>query len=87
MNQKIAFYIIFAYSFLTIVEADDIQVLDNFDYGGMAYGSEDLIVDYATLASDPKDDLPASFTICSSNHLKFLTSVQYFFQLCNPVYS
>ena len=28
---------------------DTIQLLDNFKYGGMVFGSEDLIQDYATL--------------------------------------
>ena len=60
---------------------DTIPVLDNFKYGGMVFGSEDLIQDYATLATDPTGDLPKAFTICSSVHVKFVTTAQYFFQL------
>ena len=70
--------------FLTIVKAsksEELIILDNFDYGGMTYGTEDQMVDYALLSLGRKMDLPPSFTICSSIHMNFMTTANFFFQL------
>ena len=81
MKQNNLFCLFYFLLSLKLVTSDAIKILDNFNYGGMAWGAEELIVDYATLASDPTSDLPTTFTICSSIHIKFLVSSQYFFQL------
>ena len=60
---------------------EELVVFDNFDSGGMDYGSEDKMVDYSLLALDKKMDLPSSFTICSSVHVNFMISNIYFYQL------
>ena len=60
---------------------EELVVFDNFDSGGMDYGSEDKMVDYSLLAIDKKMDLPSSFTICSSVHVNFMISNIYFYQL------
>ena len=62
-------------------KSEDLIIFDNFEFGGMDYGSEDKMVDFALLALDKKMDLPSSFTICSSAHLNFLTSDIFFYQL------
>ena len=62
-------------------KSEDLIVFDNFDYGGMEFGSEENVVDFATLANDRTMDLPPSFTVCSSVHLNFMTSGVYFYQL------
>ena len=80
MKQKSFLYLCFSFS-LSLVSSEEILILDNFKYGGLTFGSEDVVVDYASLASDPKGELPTTFTICSSVHVKFVTTCQYFFQL------
>ena len=62
-------------------KSEDLIIFDNFEFGGMDFGSEDKMVDYALLAFDKKMDLPSSFSICSSAHLNFLTSNIFFYQL------
>ena len=62
-------------------KSEDLIVFDNFDYGGMEFGSEENVVDFATLANDRTMDLPPSFTVCSSVHSNFMTSGVYFYQL------
>ena len=63
------------------VNARDILVLDNFEYGGAIYGTRSDMADYVTLAKDPNLKLPSSFTICSSIKIKFLLTAQPFFIL------
>ena len=60
---------------------EDLVVLDNFGNGGVEYGSEEKMVDYAVLEIDRKMNFPMSFTICSSVHLHFMTSAIFFFQI------
>ena len=62
-------------------KSGDLIIFDNFEFGGVDFGPEDNIGDYAFLASDKNLDLPSSFTICSSAHLNFVTSFVFFYQL------
>ena len=62
-------------------KSEDLIIFDNFDHGELDFGSEEKMVDYAILAIDRKMDLPSSFTICSSVHLNFMTSMISFYQL------
>ena len=50
----------------TLAYATPISVIDGIGDGGLVYGAEELITDYASLATEPTSDLPPAFTICSS---------------------
>ena len=67
------FSAIFLLSSVRLSESEDLIIFDNFDHGSYVLGGEEDMVDYAVLSVDRKMDLPKSFTICSSLHLKFLT--------------
>ena len=69
----------------TLVHATSISVVDGIGEGGPAFGAEELITDWASLATDPPSDLPPAFTICSSVSVNNKTSVleQVFWQLLN----
>ena len=69
----------------TLVHATPISVVDGIGEGGPAFGAEELITDWASLATEPPSDLPSAFTICSSVSVNNKTSVleQVFWQLLN----
>ena len=81
MNYFLAYFVVFVHVYITPVVSEDIKALDNCKHGGMKFGSEDSVIDYASLAADPLGDLPEKFTICSSIHVKYVTTSRYFFQL------
>ena len=59
--------------FLNLAETRKaLRYFSNFELEKIpVYGEEHLIKDYVTLANDPKANLPHTFTICSSIHIKF----------------
>ena len=59
----------------------ELVVFDNFEDGAWVWGPGENMVDYAVLGFDRKMDLPSSFTICSSVHFNFMTSIISFYQL------
>ena len=61
-------------SFTKITNGKSLVYYSNFKFETVIYGPEDAIVDYITLADDPKENLPESYTICSSVFVKFATS-------------
>ena len=67
----------------TLMYATPISVVDGIGEGGLAFGAEELITDYASLATEPTSDLPPAFTICSSVSVNNKTTVleQNFWQL------
>ena len=48
------------------VGAEPISVFDGIGDGSLVFGGEDLIKDFASMATKPTSDLPEVFTICSS---------------------
>ena len=71
----------FLFSIVRESKFEDLIIFDNFNDGIWAIGTEGKMVDHAVLALDKKMNLPSSFTICSSVHLNFMTSIIFFFQL------
>ena len=71
------------FALLTIVALHSSSGLQMINTGlGLPLSStEELISDFATLAEDPKADLPTSFTICSSVSTMAFTSALSFFQV------
>ena len=63
--------------------AEKLKYLDNFgDDGTLLLGrTENPLIGYATLASEPEEELANEFTVCSSIYSKFRTSATSFFQL------
>ena len=61
-------------SFTKITNGKSLVYYSNFKFEPVIFGQEDVIVDYITLADDPKENLPESYTICSSVFVKFATS-------------
>ena len=59
----------------------ELVVFDNFEDGAWVWGPGENMVDYAVLGFDRMMDLPSSFTICSSVHFNFMTSIISFYQL------
>ena len=81
MKESLFLCVICLLSSVRQITPEELKVFDNYDHGVIGYGPEEVVVDYASLVSDPAGDFPDSFTICSSVHLKFLTTIQPFFQL------
>ena len=50
----------------TLAYATPISVVDGIGEGGLVFGAEELITDWASLATEPLSHLPPAFTICSS---------------------
>ena len=67
----------------TLAYANPISVIDGIGEGGLVFGAEELITDWASLATEPPSHLPPAFTICSSVSVNNKTSVleQPFWQL------
>ena len=66
------------------VRAEPISVFDGIGDGSLVFGGEDLIKDFASLATKPTSDLPEVFTICSSLStlsMKGSTPDRFFWQL------
>ena len=58
-----------------------LQYYSNFNDGKLLFGIESTIVDYVTLANDPKEKLPNDFTICTSLYIKYMTTKNNIFEL------
>ena len=58
-----------------------LQYYSNFNDGKLLFGIESTIVDYVTLANDPKENLPNDFTICTSLYIKYMTTKNNIFEL------
>ena len=67
----------------TLAYATPISVVDGIGEGGLVFGAEELITDWASLATEPLSHLPPAFTICSSVSVNNKTSnlEQSFWQL------
>ena len=67
----------------TLAYATPISVVDGIGEGGLVFGAEELITDWASLATEPLSHLPTAFTICSSVSVNNKTSnlEQSFWQL------
>ena len=67
----------------TLACATPISVVDGIGEGGLVFGAEELITDWASLATEHNSDLPPAFTICSSVSVNNKTTVleQNFWQL------
>ena len=61
-------------SLTNITNGKSLIYYSNFKFETTVFGPEDLIVDYLTLAHDPKENLHDSYTICSSVFVKFVTT-------------
>ena len=57
----------------TLAYATPISVVDGIGEGGQVF-EEELITDWASLATEPNSDLPPVFTICSSVSVNNKTS-------------
>ena len=57
-----------------IANGKSLTYYSNFKFETTVFGPEDLIVDYLTLAHDPKRNLPQSYTACSSVFVKYVTT-------------
>ena len=64
---------IFTY-FTIIVHGNKLKYYSNFKFEKLLFGEEDVVVDYLTLAEDPKGNLPESYTTCSSLFVEFATT-------------
>ena len=62
-------------------KSHNMETLDNFNEGNMVLGPETDMQDFATLSNDPTENLPASFTICSSFFMKYTTGRKCFVTL------
>ena len=62
------------FTFVTIANGKKLKYYSNFKFEKIVYGPEDVVVDYLTLAVDPKGNLPESYTACSSVFAKFVTT-------------
>ena len=65
---------LFIFTFVTIANGKKMKYYSNFIFENQVYGPEDVVVDYLTLADDPKGNLPESYTICSSLFVEFATT-------------
>ena len=65
---------LFIFTFVTIANGKKMKYYSNFIFENQVYGPEDVVVDYLTLADDPKGNLPESYTACSSVFAKFITT-------------
>ena len=61
-------------SLTNITNGKSLIYYSNFKFETTVFGPEDLILDYLTLAHDPKENLHDSYTICSSVFVKFVTT-------------
>ena len=61
-------------SLTNITNGKNLIYYSNFKFETTVFGPEDLILDYLTLAHDPKENLHDSYTICSSVFVKFVTT-------------
>ena len=61
-------------SFTKITNGKSLVYYSNFKFEPLIFGPEDVIVDYIKLADDQKENLPDSYTICSSIFVKFATT-------------
>ena len=61
-------------SWTNIANGKSLTYYSNFKFETTVFGPEDLIVDYLTLAHDPKRNLPQSYTACSSVFVKYVTT-------------
>ena len=61
-------------SFTKITNGKSLVYYSNFKFEPVIFGPEDIIVDYISLADDPKENLPGAYTICSSVFVKYATS-------------
>ena len=60
---------------LSMCTGTALHYFSTFEFGKNYLGpSEHLMKDFITLANDPKEDLPNSFTICSSFFVKFVVT-------------
>ena len=61
-------------SLTILVDGKKIKYYSNFKFEKIVYGQEDSVIDFLTLADDPKGNLPESYTACSSVFVKFATT-------------
>ena len=54
-----------------VIDARQLDYFTNFNDGSLVFGDESTMTDYVTLKNDPRNNLPESFTVCSSIFLKF----------------
>ena len=67
--------------FLKIGSCKQLQYYTNFKFENLVIGAEELMTDYVTLANDPKENLPDTFTICSSVLIKYVITNNDVFQI------
>ena len=65
----------------TIAKTRELEFYSNFKSDKIVYGQEALMADFVSLKSDPKSDLPDSFTVCSSILLQYFTTHQNFIEI------
>ena len=61
-------------SLTILVDGKKIKYYSNFKFEKIVYGQEDSVIDFLTLADDPKGNLPESYTSCSSVSVKIFTT-------------
>ena len=61
-------------SLTILVDGKKIKYYSNFKFEKILYGQEDAVIDFLTLADDPKGNLPESYTSCSSVSVKIFTT-------------
>ena len=65
---------LFILTYVTKANGKKFKYYSNFKFEEKVFGPEDVVVDYLTLADDPKGNFPDSYTICSSVFVKFVTT-------------
>ena len=61
-------------SLTILVDGKKIKYYSNFKFEKILYGQEDSVIDFLTLADDPKGNLPESYTSCSSVSVNIFTT-------------
>ena len=69
------------FSLLSKGNGMELQYFSNFKFESVVFGKEHLIKDYITLANDPNENLPDSYTVCSSVFVKWHTTHQVVIQM------
>ena len=61
--------------------AKDLKYFSNFKPGPIIIGPESVVTDFVTMTSDSVSNLPNAFTICSSQFIEVMTSLQSIIQI------
>ena len=71
MGLRIVAYFLLLKCIFIKGQGRSLKYFSTFQFKEAVWGEEHLITDYVTLANGPEEDLPDSFTVCSSALVKF----------------